>query len=81
MCNLISVQAYHNCGMKVQFHLFVETSAGWQPAPDDNEYPLPEQQPAADEAASAEVEVCEETTDITGNKYILLSLTLSNLNS
>ena len=54
----------------MQFHLIVEKSAGWQPALDNNEYPLPEQQPAAVEAASAEVEVSEETTDTTGNKYL-----------
>lgn len=78
MCNLISVQAYNNCGMKVQYHLFIETSVGWQPAPDDNVCPLTEQKPAADEAASARVEGSEETTDTTGNNYILLSLTFSN---
>ena len=63
----------------MQFYLFTETSAGQQPAraPDDNN-PLPEQQPVTVEAASAEVEGSEETTDTAGNNYILLSLTFSN---
>ena len=63
----------NNCVIKVQFHLFIETSAGQQPAPDDNEYPLPEQQPATVEATSAEVEGSKETSDTTGNTYGLLT--------